>query len=98
LQDSQIRKILDLKKYYMRSYSKDSPLLLNEGVSEGRYHWLFEVPVMVTYMDRAMKDYKTAKPTSQMLVIKIQVGRSAQLPEAGMVIEHWTARTEKAAK
>lgn len=96
LKTSSIEKVLKLNKYYVRSYAKDSPLLLNEGEAGGRYHWLFDVPVMVSYMDRSMKDYKSSDPINQLLVIKVQVGRSANAKDpSGMVIEHWSGKSVK---
>ena len=99
LETNNIKKVIDLKKYFVRSYVKESPLLLNEGPAEGRYHWLYEVPVMVSYLDRGVSDYKKATPINQTILLKLQIGRSnkAQDP-SGLVIEHWSGKGVKEEK
>jgi hypothetical protein len=99
LKDNNIQKVIDLKKYFVRSYVKESPLLLNEGPAGGRYHWLFEVPVMVSYLDRSVTDYKKATPINQMIIMKVQIGRSDKASDpTGLVIEHWSGKGVKPEK
>lgn len=85
--------VLQSGKYHVRTIVQDQPLLLNEGVVDGRYRWLFEVPVMVSFMDRAMSDYKNAVPQSQTMMLSIQAGRSpAAQNDTGVLIERWSGR------
>ena len=99
LLDNNIQKVLDLNKYVVRSYVQDTPLLLNEGAAGGRYHWLFEIPVMVSYLDKSVKDYSKGQPINQMIVLKVQVGRSGTTPDPmGVSIGHWSGRGVKLEK
>ena len=93
LQSAGVAKVLNSNQYYVRSFVEDIPLLLNEGVVEGRYRWLFQVPITLTYMDRAMVDYKESDPVSQRMSVTLQVGRSASAVDAeGIAIETWSGK------
>jgi hypothetical protein len=97
LQDQNILAILEQGQFSLRSYVRDVPVLLNEGPAGGRYHWLFEVPVVVSTLDKRVTDYKKANATNQLFMLRVQVGRSAQtLDPAGVTIEHWTGSAVKA--
>lgn len=96
LSEQKISQVLNLNKYTVRSYVRDVPLLLNEGAAEGKYHWLYEIPVMVSYLDRSVTDYKKADAVNQLFVLKVQVGRSAETVDpTGVVIEHWNGKSVK---
>ncbi len=97
LRETGIGETLTSNKFYLRSFVEHTPLLLNQGESGGSYHWLFEVPMMITYMDRRMKDYKGVRPLNQRLTLKVQVGRVADknAPET-LQIEHWSGNIKKA--
>lgn len=96
LEEKGIMKVLQSQKYHVRSFVQDGPFFLNEGELSGTYHWLFEVPVMVTYLDRAMTDYKTADPLSQRVMLTVQVGRSASAANAeGLLLERWSGKVQK---
>lgn len=83
-------------RYRMNGMSQDVPLLLNQGAVDGRYRWLFEVPVIVTYIESDADGYKNAKPITQSLMITVQVGRTADLSQGrDLVIERWSARARK---
>ncbi len=97
LTETKLVKVLESEKYYIRSYVNDAPLLLNEGVTGGTYHWLYEVPVMVSYMTRASKGYKEgAIPLNQKMMITLQIGRSnATKDPSGLIVETWKGKVEK---
>lgn len=96
LKDSKLANVLDSNKYYVRSYVRDAPILLNEGTVGGYYRWLYEVPVMVSYMARTDKDYKKASPVNQQVLVTVQVGRSPRAVDpAGIVVETWGGKAEK---
>jgi hypothetical protein len=58
----------------------NTPILVGQGASAGRYAWAFEVPVVMTAMDGANK----------ILTLRIQVGRSAAGPKPhSVLIENW---------
>jgi hypothetical protein len=96
---SGILSVLHSKKYYLRSFAQEKPLLLNEGVVDGRYRWLFEVPLMISYMDRTAKGYKDAPlPLNQKATITVQVGRTNnEMPGKDLVIERWSGAAQKTA-
>lgn len=97
LQDNKIMNVLTSGKFYVRSFVQDSPLLLNEGAVDGRFRWLYEIPVMISYMDRDMTNYDKAEPVSQKLVLRVQLGRKAESPDNphGLLIESWTGKLQK---
>lgn len=95
LEKNNIRKVLSSKKYKVRSYVNDAPLLLNEGPVAGRYRWLYEVPLMVSYMKRDVSDYKDAEPVNQQVVLRIQIGRSPDAQtDMGVYIERLSGEAQ----
>ena len=99
LAEKSILQVLESKKFYIRCFVQEVPLLLNEGAVQGRYRWLFEVPMMLSYMDRGMTDYKKADPVSQRVVLTIQIGRSPDAQNTGgLVIERWSGTLENIKK
>lgn len=96
LEEKGIMKVLQSQKYHVRSFVQDVPLVINQGEIGGVYHWLFEVPVMVTYLDRAMTDYKDVTPLSQKMTLTMQIGRSASAANAeGLLIERFSGKVQK---
>lgn len=99
LQERNIIKILEDGTFQVRSFVEEPPLLLNEGVVDGRYRWLYEVPVMVSYMNKNMKTYKKADAVNQRIILKIQIGRSADGSGVdGLKVEHFSGRAEAESK
>lgn len=85
--------ILESKKYYIRNFVEEVPILLNEGPVDGRYRWLYEVPVMLTYMDRSMLDYKGFEPETRHFLLTVQIGRSPETDEEiGVLVERWSGK------
>lgn len=100
LDENGIVKILESNRFYISGFTQSMPLLLNEGVVDGRFRWLYEVPVMITYLDRAAtKGYKEAQPVNQNMSLTIQVGRTSDL-SAGkdVAIERWTGKVQNITK
>lgn len=91
---SQNQTVETLRSNNMRltAFAESKPVLVQEGVLEGSYRWLFRVPVMLTYYDRVTTSLKGKKPMSQTqrVIVNIQVGRvpNTQLAE-GMAVERW---------
>ncbi|MCK6418349.1 MAG: DotI/IcmL family type IV secretion protein [Alphaproteobacteria bacterium] len=97
--DSGIAGALADGRYQLRSFVQSAPLLLNEGAVEGRYRWLFEVPVMLSYLPRGAQEYQHAEPINRNLRLTVQVGRSAQAPGMdGVWIEYWRVAENKASQ
>ena len=96
LQDSKIARVLQTNKFYIRSIVTDTPILINSGPVQNRHRWLFDVPVMVSYMKRDTADYKAGnQATNQKMTVRIQVGRSEDAPaETGVFTERWSAKVK----
>ncbi len=93
LTDNNILKVLESGKYEVRSFVQEDPLLLNEGAVNGTFHWLFEVPVMVSYVERGTKNYKNVEPVNQPVVLTVQIGRTATDNQGvGVLIERFEGR------
>lgn len=96
LNDHNIIKVLESGKYDVRSFVQGQPLLLNEGAVNGVYRWLYEVPMMVSYMDRGAKSYKDLEPVNQQLTLTVQVGRIGGVMEGeAIVIERWSGKAQQ---
>lgn len=96
LDKNNISKNIQSGQYNVRSFVEEKPLLLNQGKVGGRYRWLYEVPIMLSYIDSSAKDYKKTQPTNANFVINLQVGRSKDGDEVdGLLIEHWTGKSSK---
>ena len=75
----------------LHNFVREEPFLLNNGAVEGRYRWLFEVPVMISYLPAGTTGYKDKNPTNEDLIFKIEVSR---VPNAGteeILISRWSA-------
>lgn len=95
LRDKNIMKVLESGRYKVNSHVEDTPLLLNEGVVQGRYRWLYQIPVMITYIDRNASGYEDAKPINQKAQITLQVGRSKDAENAdALLIERWSGKVK----
>ena len=92
--ENNMTKVLETGRFNMHAFVKQTPLLLNEGNVDGRFRWLYEVPVMITYLDRSTKGYtKETRPVNQELVLTIQIGRTPDLAVGkDVVIERWTGK------
>lgn len=97
LAEKNILKVLQSGKYDVRSFVMDLPLLLNSGPVDGRYRWLFEVPVMVSYLEKGDDNYRDgAQPTNQKIVIRLQVGRHPDVKnQTGILVEKWSGKVRK---
>ncbi len=75
---------------------KDYPIVLNEGAIDGRYRWLYQVGVLVTFYEevilpdgsKEMRDQITQEHT-----LTFQVGRYRESPnEHGIYFESWSSK------
>lgn len=99
LADHNIMKVIESEKFDVRSFVLGQPLLLNEGAVNGVYRWLYEVPMMVSYMERGAKSYKDLEPVNQQLVLTVQVGRiSGVMDGTAILIERWSGKAQHTLK
>lgn len=76
---------------------EEKPFLVNEGPVEGRYRWLFEVPVLISFLPKGTTALdKQPSSSDRKLIMTIQIGRVAesQLPDHVM-IESWSVQDNK---
>ena len=67
---------LTKNNYQLRANTEGDALLLNKGVIDGSYRWLFEVPVLITFLPADAKSYKDTEHLSQHVLVTAQVGRA----------------------
>lgn len=81
----------NLKKgaFHLHSYVQETPFLLNKGLSNNTYSWLFEVHIMASYLPIGVKTYEGTTPANQEFTLTVQVGRYPDAPEEGVLIESW---------
>ena len=85
---------LEQNQMQLNGFVSDLPFLLNEGVVAGRYRWLYEIPVMVSFVPLGTTGYVAEQGTdSRRLIVTLQIGRVAQsvLPDQVMV-ESWSVK------
>lgn len=95
LNRNSIMKVIESGRYDINSYAAEIPLTLNTGAVEDRFRWLFEVPVMISYMDKTGFDYKTDKEAiTQKIMLTVQVGRVDNADNYyNTVIESWSGKS-----
>ena len=71
----------------MRIFMTEPGRLLNQGAVQGRYRWLVDVPVTLSFLPRGTTDYTGIQPKSHRINIRTQVGRVAEGGTDGMMIE-----------
>lgn len=92
LSDLGITDTLKSNKYDIRSFADGQPVLLNEGVVDGRYRWLYDVELMVTYLNRGTSGYANAQPINKKVSVRAQIGRSKDAQNRDEIwIETWEA-------
>ncbi|MAI61998.1 MAG: hypothetical protein CBB87_05830 [Micavibrio sp. TMED27] len=96
LNTSKILRVLKTEKFFVRSFVSGTPILMNSGPIDGRYRWLFDVPIMISYMNNGISEYKAGEePTNQRMTIRIQLGRTADAPsDTGVMVERWSAKIQ----
>ncbi len=94
---SRVLLMLQQNSLELHVYVEETPLLMNAGSVGGRYRWLFEMPVTLTFLPNKAKDYKKMdQPTNQRIIVTIQVGRvSHETSSEQIMIESWAVRKQK---
>lgn len=71
----------------MRAFVDEPARVLNQGTLQGRYRWLVETPVTVSFLPRDTIDYETLKPKNRRLQARTQIGRVETGGVDGVIIE-----------
>ena len=93
LTTSKTLETLNTSRMRLVAFAEGKATLVQEGLLEGAYRWVFRVPVMLTYYDKAATTLKGKKeaPQTQQLIVNVQITRVPlnQVAE-GMRIERWS--------
>lgn len=94
LRQQNIIPALQSGRFIVINYVDGMPLLINEGAIDGRYRWLFEVPVTLTFLPRGTTNYANAEPENKNVTFIMQVGRieKADFLDIGIKIESWALK------
>lgn len=80
------------KGYIMGSIVNGEVAMLNHGEVAGSYHWLLEVPVVVSFAQKG-SDGKVRQMPGGGFTIKVMVGRtSTDILEDGLAFESWEVK------
>ncbi len=94
---SNILDTLNSNSYQLRSSVQGAALLLNKGTVDGRFRWLFEVPVLITFLPADAKSYKDTEQLSQHLLVTVQAGRTAYgTNQDELMVESFAVRKDPA--
>ena len=72
------------------NFIESQPYMLTKGEVDSRYKWLFDVPVVLSYVREDARGYSDFEPISQSVQVTVQIGRYADAGEAGLLIERFT--------
>lgn len=99
LQNKSIVKTLKTGRYNVSGIIKGYPVIINEDAVDGRYRWLYQVHVMVTYFDNSLKGYSYEKggdAITQDFILTMQIGRvKGAGNKHGLDIETWDIKKAK---
>lgn len=85
LQQSRIIEMVEANQQVVTSAPRGAPVLDREGVVQGRYQWIIQLPMIVTYQSGAQK-------RSDSLMVTIVIVRVSRLESPnGVGIEQWIA-------
>lgn len=97
LQKRNIVKTLRTGRYNVSGIVQGYPIIINEGPVDGRYRWLLQVEVLVTYIDNRVRKISRAKEgdmISQEFVLTMQLGRVRGVDNMhGVLIETWDVKS-----
>lgn len=82
---SRIIEMVESQNYLVTAVADSAPLIVSEGLKNGRYQWILEVPITVTY--QAQNATQTKRSLVRMLLVRVPRLESA----SGVGIEQWIA-------
>ncbi len=77
------------------NFIEDTPYMLTKGEVENRYKWLFDVPMVLSYIREGARGYSDFEPVSQNVQVTVQIGRYRGAGEEGLLIERFTVKSMK---
>lgn len=97
LTTNKITETLAAKRHRLIGIVQNEPFFIGERADQGRYKWLFEVPIMISFIDINADDYERTQPTNRQATLQIQIARS-DITESNphdILIELWQGRMLK---
>lgn len=76
----------------LSNYIQELPFLLNKGAVGGAYHWLFEVPLMVSFTPEAQRGNRAFNPQSEELLVNVDVIRVPGEAGDSVRIHNWSVK------
>lgn len=74
----------------MNALVEDDPFLIEEGSKKGIYKWRFEVPVMISYLNRGTSQSGNSETMSKKLSVRLTITRKQGREKTdGVMIERW---------
>jgi hypothetical protein len=99
MQSNNITKVIEAGRFNIKSFVESTPLLLNATALDGRYRWVYEIPIMISYMDARNFNYKDNEPINQKIILTVQIGRVDEAKnKSGILIETWSGKAQKIEK
>lgn len=97
LKDSKLADMVRGQGYAVTTIVNGDTMILNSGSMAGSYHWLVELPLLVTFLHSGMDGSQQAVAGGDFKLI-LQVGRvAAKQGVDGMAIESWKMQTKAVA-
>lgn len=99
MQKSNVLALMQNRDLELKTFTTDVPRLATTGVVQGRYRWVYDIPVNMTFLPVGATSYETLSPDqflSETLTIRIQIGRVAEGGDDGIEIETWEALKKRA--
>lgn len=79
-------------KESLGNFIEEDPFLLNKGAVDGAYHWLFEVPVMVSFTPPGQKDTLVKTTRSEEILVNVDVVRVPEASGDAIRIYNWSVK------
>ncbi len=99
LKDRSIVDVLRVGRYNITGIVRDYPIIVNEGVVEGRYRWLIQSRILITYLDNKVKKMSDAEADNMVtheFILTMQLGRVSGVENpSGLMIETWDVKSFK---
>lgn len=96
LKDSQIERVAKSGQFDIAAYSERPPLAINDSELNGYYRWLFDVPVVVSFLEKGIEEYKGKEATNRNYTLSVQVRRTRDTDNPdGVVIEIWNDKRKQ---
>ncbi len=86
LEASKVVGLMQSRNFDLRTFVTDIPTLAASGVTQGRYRWVYDVPLNLTFLPVGMETYEGLKKDqylSERLTVRVQLGRVPSATKPG---------------